>query len=193
MNTPRAVLIAAFSALLSACASVGDGLQRGADGISDVFYSLDTRTRQDIAAAGLAYKIVKPAGADLLLFGLAYLVIDPLAPNWEISETRISEDTFHLRLAMKRHFSGGEGEALQVLKRRANQLKLELGYHGYRILDYSEGIESDTLAAWRIGEGRLQLTRRPANAAFRQQRQRKPPSAHSCRYRSGIQSSSISG
>ncbi|MDR2625534.1 MAG: hypothetical protein LBC37_04305 [Zoogloeaceae bacterium] len=159
MNAPRVILLLALSALLSSCASVGDGIKSGVDNASDAYYSLDTQTRQDIAAAGLAYKLVKPAGADLLLFGLAYLVIDPLAPNWEISETRVSEDTFHLRLAMKRHFSGGEGEALQVLKRRANQLKLELGYRDYRILDYNEGIESATLAAWRIGEGHIQLTR----------------------------------
>ncbi|MDR0736697.1 MAG: hypothetical protein LBF51_07725 [Zoogloeaceae bacterium] len=165
MNTPRAVLIAALAALFSACASVGDSVRNGADNLADAFYSLNTQTRQDIAAAGLAYKLVKPAGADLLLFGLAYLVVDPLAPNWEIHETRLSEDTFHLQLAMKRHSSGGEGEALQVLKRRASQLKRELGYHDYRILDYSEGIESATLAAWRTGEGHIQLMRHPANTA----------------------------
>ncbi|MDR1351551.1 MAG: hypothetical protein LBJ59_12400 [Zoogloeaceae bacterium] len=162
MNTPRAALIVTLAALLPACASVGEGVQNGADHLADAYHSLGAQTRQDVAAAGLAYKLVKPAGADLLLFGLAYLVIDPLAPNWEISETRVNEDTFHLQLAMKRHFSGGEGEALQVLKRRANQLKRELGYHDYRILDYSEGIESATLAAWRVGEGHIQLVRRPA-------------------------------
>lgn len=164
MNAPRALLVVLLATFLSACASVGDTVRNGADNLTDAFYSLGRETRQDIAAAGLAYKLVKPAGADLLLFGLAYLVIDPLAPNWEIHETRVNEDTFHLQLAMKRHFSGGEGEALQVLKRRANQLKRELGYHDYHILDYNEGIESATLAAWRTGEGHIQLVRRPVAA-----------------------------
>jgi hypothetical protein len=161
MNAPRIAFVSALTALLAACASVGDDIRRGADNVADAVYSVDTQTRQNVAAAAFAYKLVKPAGNDLVLFGLAYLVIDPLAPNWEISETRVGEDTFHLQLVMKRRFSGGEGEALQVLKRRASQLKRELGYHDYRILDYSEGIESATLAAWRVGEGHFQLTRRP--------------------------------
>jgi hypothetical protein len=157
MNALRVIPITAL--LLAACAGMGDKVGSSVDPLVDAVYSLDTQTRQDIAAAAFAYKLIKPAGADLVLFGLAYLVIDPLAPNWEISETRLNEDTFHFRLAMKRRFSGGEGEALHVLKRRASQLQRELGYHDYRILDYNEGIESATLAAWRFGEGHIQLTR----------------------------------
>ncbi|MDR2365313.1 MAG: hypothetical protein LBD68_05590 [Zoogloeaceae bacterium] len=161
MSAPRIALVAALAALLSACANVGGDIRSGADNLADAVRSVDAQTRQNVAAAALTYKLFKPAGNDLVLLGLAFLVIDPFAPNWEISETRVGEDTFYLRLAMKRHFSGGEGEALQVLKRRADQLKRELGYHDYRILDYREGVESATLAAWRFGEGHVQLTRRP--------------------------------
>jgi hypothetical protein len=144
-----AAMLVAVMLGLSACAGVDEAIR-----------SVDTRTRQDVAAAGLAYKLVKPSGADLVIFGLAYLVYDPFAPNWEIQETRLSEDIFLMRLDMKRHSSGGEGEAIHVFKRRAAQLQRELGYDDYHILNYSEGIESATFAAYRVGEGRVQLVRR---------------------------------
>jgi hypothetical protein len=70
----------------------------------------------------------------------------------------VKEDVFHLELRMKAHFTGGEGEALSVLKRRAASLQQELGYRGYRILDYNEGIESKTVAARRYGAGSIQLS-----------------------------------
>jgi hypothetical protein len=149
-------LLAVTALGLSACANLNE---RARD-LGEAVGSLGTQTRQDVAAAALAYKVVKPSGADLVIFGLAYLVYDPLAPNWEIQETRLSEDVFQVQLSMKRHFSGGEGEAMRIFKRRAAQLQRELGYGGYRILDYSEGIESATLAAYRVGDGRVQLVRR---------------------------------
>ncbi|GHT93870.1 hypothetical protein AGMMS49545_14130 [Betaproteobacteria bacterium] len=142
--------------LLVGCASIREGANTVVDTVGD----MDTQTRQDIAGAALAYKLIKPSGGDLIILGLAYLVYDPLASNWEIQEVRLSEDVFQMRFTMKRHFSGGEGEAMQILKRRAAQLQRELGYSSYRILDYSEGIESATLAAYRTGEGRVQLVRR---------------------------------
>ncbi|MDR3055833.1 MAG: hypothetical protein LBU53_10620 [Zoogloeaceae bacterium] len=148
--------VVAMLSMLAGCASVKNGANAVVDAVND----MDTQTRQDIAEAALAYKVIKPSGGDLIVFGLAYLVYDPLAPNWEIQEVRLSEDVFQMQLTMKRHFSGGEGEAMRILKRRAIQLQRELGYGSYRILDYSEGIESATLAAYRTGEGRVQLVRR---------------------------------
>ncbi|MDR1888548.1 MAG: hypothetical protein LBQ81_04100 [Zoogloeaceae bacterium] len=166
MSLPRCLVAVATLSLLAGCAGIRESASGVASGIGDMTGSVvdavseaAPQTRQDIAGAALAYKLVKPAGADLVIFGLAYLVYDPLAPNWEIQETRLSEDVFQMQLSMKRHFSGGEGEAMRVLKRRAAQLQRELGYGGYRILDYNEGIESATLAAWRVGEGRVQLVR----------------------------------
>src|SRR5574343_850148 len=49
----------------------------------------------------------------------AYMVYDPLAPNWEIEESRLNEETYRLSLKMKRFHTGGAGESLQVFKRRA--------------------------------------------------------------------------
>ena len=122
--------------------------------------SVEGDTIQGVATAGLLTRLIGPNMGDLMTFGLAYLIYDPMAPNWEVQETRVSEDVFHMQLRMKRYHTGGEGESMLILKRRAAQLQRELGYGSYRILDYMEGIDSQTLGARRFGEGRIQLVRR---------------------------------
>ncbi|MBK7355540.1 hypothetical protein [Propionivibrio sp.] len=87
------------------------------------------------------------------------MIYDPLAPNWSIEEQMLNEDTYYLSLKAKSFRTGGDGEAMQVLKRRALQLQRERGYAGYRILDYSEGIESSTPLTHRVSEGTIQLVR----------------------------------
>ncbi|MCL2075719.1 MAG: hypothetical protein FWH15_04660 [Betaproteobacteria bacterium] len=114
----------------------------------------------DAAAALVAYQLFSPSGSDLILAGLAYIVVDPQSPNWHITETRLGEDTFYLRATLKRHNKGGEGEAPRLFRRRAEQLQRELGFSGYRLLDYSEGIESRYTGAERYSEGKIQLVRR---------------------------------
>lgn len=96
------------------------------------------------------------------------LVYDPLAPNWDIEESRLSEDTFHYSLKMKRYHTGGAGESMQILKRRIVQKQAELGYGGYQLLDYSEGIDSQTLAARRYAEGTVKLVQRQQADSFGQ-------------------------
>ena len=91
------------------------------------------------------------------VLGIVYLVYDPLAPNWEIEESRLSEDTYRMSMKMKRYHTGGAGESMQVFKRRATQLITEQGYGRYEILEYSEGIESQTLGARRTAEGVVRL------------------------------------
>lgn len=86
-----------------------------------------------------------------------YLVYDPLAPNWDVEEKAISEDTYTLSLRAKSFRVGGDGEAYQILKRRAVQLQRINGYSGYRILDYSEGILSSTPLTKRVSEGTIKL------------------------------------
>ncbi|GAB4175149.1 MAG: hypothetical protein Fur0039_17550 [Rhodocyclaceae bacterium] len=92
---------------------------------------------------------------------LAYVVLDPLAPNWHIEEARLAPDRYALSLAMKRIAAGGEGEARVVFHRRAAQLAAASGYGGYEVLSYTEGIESQ-LPARRVGEGLVRLVRAPA-------------------------------
>lgn len=93
---------------------------------------------------------------------LIYLVYDPFAPNWSIEERNLGSDTFHLSLRAKHFRTGGDGESYQILKRRALQLQRENGYTSYRILDYSEGIESSTPLTYRYSEGTVQLVRAEA-------------------------------
>jgi len=88
-----------------------------------------------------------------------FILSDPLAPNWEIEETRLNDDTYRLSMKMKRYHTGGAGESIQVLKRRASQLQYEQGYSSYQILEYREGIDSQTIGARRMAEGVIRLVR----------------------------------
>ena len=100
--------------------------------------------------------------------GAVYMVYDPLAPNWEVEESRVSDDTYRLALKMKRYHTGGAGESIQILKRRANQLQSEQGFGGYQILEYTEGIDSQTLGARRVAEGLVRLVRPHAADSYLQ-------------------------
>jgi hypothetical protein len=83
----------------------------------------------------------------------AYLILDPLAPNWEIQEARFPENHVHFQLAMKRYYAGGAGEARVVFHRRAKELMRAGGFASYEVVEYSEGMESSMLGAKRMAEG----------------------------------------
>lgn len=93
----------------------------------------------------------------LFLIGAVYVIYDPLAPNWAIEQTRQSEDTFILSLRMKRFHTGGAGEAGMVIRRQAAELQKVFGYRTCQISDWSEGIESHTLAAQRYAVATIRL------------------------------------
>lgn len=97
-----------------------------------------------------------------------YFVYDPLAPNWEIEESRLNEDTYRFSLKMKRYHTGGAGESIQIFKRRAGKLQYEQGFAGYQILEYTEGIESQTIGARRMAEGTIKLVQRQQADSFLQ-------------------------
>jgi len=92
-------------------------------------------------------------------------IYDPMAPNWNIEEKTLNDDTYYLSMRAKSFRIGGDGEAMQILKRRAVQLQRERGYAAYRILDYSEGIESSTPLTHRVSEGTIQLVKNQLPAA----------------------------
>ena len=94
---------------------------------------------------------------------LLYIIYDPLAPNWRIEEQALNENTYYLSMRAKSFRTGGDGESVQILKRRALKLQREKGYAGYRILDYSEGIESSTPLTHRVSEGTIQLVKKQAS------------------------------
>ena len=97
-----------------------------------------------------------------------YFVYDPLAPNWEIEESRLNDDTYRFSLKMKRYHTGGAGESIQILKRRASKIQYEQGFSGYQILEYTEGIESQTIGARRMAEGTIKLVQRQQADTFLQ-------------------------
>ena len=97
-----------------------------------------------------------------------YLVYDPLAPNWEIEESKLNGDIYRMSLKMKRYHTGGAGESIQILKRRASQLQYEQGFGSYQILEYTEGIDSQTIGARRMAEGVIKLVQRQQADSFMQ-------------------------
>lgn len=92
------------------------------------------------------------AGAALL-----FVIIDPLAPNWLIETQPLAGRRYVVALTMKRFTTGGEGEAYQVFLREAERIARDGGTTDYRIAAFSEGIESQTLAARRVARGIVEL------------------------------------
>jgi hypothetical protein len=62
---------------------------------------------------------------------IAYVVYDPLAPNWTIEERMIGSDTYLLSMRAKSFRTGGDGESGLILQRRALQLQRKHGFLGY--------------------------------------------------------------
>lgn len=87
------------------------------------------------------------------------LIYDPLAPNWEIREQRLADDTYRFDMRMKRYHTGGQGEAMQALRRRATALQVQGGYKEFVVVEYAEGVESKTFGAHRYAEAKLRLIR----------------------------------
>lgn len=104
-------------------------------------------------------KHVSVSLSTLMVGAAIYAYYDPLAPNWEIEEAQLEEGTYRFSMKMKRFHTGGSGESIQILKRRANQLQREQGFGSYQILEYSEGIDSQTIGARRVAEGVVKLVR----------------------------------
>ena len=132
--------------MLTGCSSTGGG---GSPLIPDKAIQL---------TAGTSISLSTLASA-AMLGAAVYVIYDPLAPNWEIEETRLNDSTFRFAMKMKRYHTGGAGESIQILKRRASQLQYEQGFGSYQILEYSEGIDSQTIGARRVAEGVVRLVR----------------------------------
>ena len=91
-----------------------------------------------------------------------YFIYQPWAPNWSIEEAKLNADTYYVRMLAKRFRTGGDGEAMMVMKRRAKQLQQERGYADFKVIDFSEGIESSTPISQRYSEGIFKLVKSEA-------------------------------
>ncbi|HLA35662.1 MAG TPA: hypothetical protein VJ001_12425 [Rhodocyclaceae bacterium] len=92
--------------------------------------------------------------------GVAYLILDPTAPNWEIEQAQFPDGYCHLSLKMKRLYAGGAGEARVVFHRQAKDAMRQGGYDDYQVVEYSEGMESSVLGSQRVAQGVVLLTRK---------------------------------
>ena len=143
----------AILASISACSSSGTA---GSPLVQDKVLQLTAKT-------AVSFSTLATAG---VVLGAAHFIYDPLAPNWEIEELRINNDTYRFALKMKRYHTGGAGEPIQVVKRRASQLQIDQGFSSYQLIEYTEGIESETLGARRVAEGTIKLVQRQQADSF---------------------------
>ncbi|MCX7166886.1 MAG: hypothetical protein NTV11_11500 [Rhodocyclales bacterium] len=95
-----------------------------------------------------------------LYAGAAWLILDPLAPNWEIEQASFPDRYYHLSLKMKRVYSGGAGESRVVFHQRAKELMRQNGFDAYTVVEYTEGLDSSILGSQRVAQGVIQLTRK---------------------------------
>lgn len=98
--------------------------------------------------------------ADVAVLAAAIvIVVDPLAPNWEIERTELGGDRFEIALRKKRFSSGGDGEAAALFQRHIDTLARERGFARYEVLEFSQGIESTVPIARRVSRGVVRFAR----------------------------------
>lgn len=91
------------------------------------------------------------------LLALTYVIVDPLAPNWDILEIRLPDGRVQYKLRMQPLRAGGDGEARQVMVRRAAELAREQGMGGFQVRSYSESLESRLWLPHRTAEAEVML------------------------------------
>jgi len=145
------ILLSLFLLGLAGCGTLSKNASPGSDSAGD-----EIKTIIPNKSLNLSKSLQIPLEG--LLLGVAvYLVVDPLSPNWRIEESRIGKDGFRIALRRKPFASGGEGEAMQVFQRRAEQIARDHGHAEYTILEFTEGIESTLPVAQRVSYGVIRL------------------------------------
>lgn len=163
----RVLLLAAILALAAGCANNPNAVD--AKGVGGKSSKLAAEVAADIIGGPLIPDTTVQLGPSVsypleklvywgVWIGAAWLILDPLAPNWEIEEAQLPENHVHFHLSMKRYYAGGAGEARAVLNRRAKALMRAGGFTGYEIVEYAEGMDSSLLGAKRTAEGVIRLT-----------------------------------
>src|SRR5471032_2488046 len=105
---------------LALCVAVLCGGCTGVDGLSSRGVIVPNETLGISRSLSIPLESVA-AGA------LLYVIIDPLAPNWQIEESKLADGRYAIALKKKRFTTGGDGEAAQVFYRRAAQIVREQG------------------------------------------------------------------
>lgn len=92
--------------------------------------------------------------------GAFYLYKD----NWTLEEIQAGGNKYRITLKKNMLRQDGNSEAGMLFKRRAGEIVAENGFDGYRIVEYSEGIESAALGAQRVARGVIQCYKETAPA-----------------------------
>jgi hypothetical protein len=88
---------------------------------------------------------------------VTWVVVDPLAPNWEVKEGRTADNRWRIAMRKKNFTTGGDGEAVELLHRHAARLAETQGYRRYQIVTFTEGVQSDVPFAHRWARGEIEL------------------------------------
>ncbi|MDP1652692.1 MAG: hypothetical protein Q8L56_08210 [Rhodocyclaceae bacterium] len=165
----RLLFVAILASLLSACASNPNAVD--ATGVAGNTSEAIAKASTKLIGGPLIPDTVVQLGPAVsypleklvywgIYVGAAWLILDPLSPNWNIEEARLPENHVHFSMSMKRYYTGGAGEARVVFNRRAKALMREGGFGGYEIVEYSEGLDSSVLGSQRTAEGVIRFTPR---------------------------------
>ncbi|MDD5329794.1 MAG: hypothetical protein PHX38_07305 [Sulfuricella sp.] len=87
--------------------------------------------------------------------GAFYLYRD----NWTLKETPAGQDRFRIELKKNILRQDGDSEASMLFRRRAREIAAEHGFDAFRVMEYTEGIESAALGAQRVAQGVIQVYR----------------------------------
>lgn len=95
----------------------------------------------------------------IALAAVAYMIVDPLAPNWQVEQHDLGRGRYVIAMRKKRFATGGDGESVHIFRRRIDQIARERGFGDYEVIEFSEGIESNVPIAQRVSRGVVQFHR----------------------------------
>ncbi len=130
-----------------------------------LFLAACTTTRQEATSSGTfgvtgsmlttPYSMV-PGVNPIVVGAAAAAAVNAFLPEWTLDEIPLGQDRYRILLRKKTFSSGGDGQAAQVFKYRAEQIALKNGYTRYQVLEFNEGIDSGLAGSQRVAQGVIQ-------------------------------------
>lgn len=151
MTNAQRVPLTLLVAGLAGCGTLSTGPGLGQDASGDGIKAIVPNKTLNLAPSAQIPLEALVVGAAIFWY------VDPLAPNWQVAEQRVSQDTFRIDLRRKPIVSGGDGEAHQLFERRAGQLARDYGKGHYEVMEYTSGIESTLPFSRRIASGTVRV------------------------------------
>jgi hypothetical protein len=148
MTRAQAALLVAG---IAGCGMLGKGSSLGVDGAGEGVKTIVSNRSLNVSSS------LQIPLEGLLLGAAVYWYVDPLAPNWQVEERKMSEGRYRIALRRKPITTGGDGEAEKIFLRRADQLARDLGRTGFTVVQFETGIESAIPFAYRIASGVIEL------------------------------------